>query len=106
MLSQSQLVTSCIDRQTKWQATCGDRTQIEPTYIMSKIFRLEVGYLAFKNMWLAVGYNVKGFSAPDLAGEAYTRRGLYARMRFKFDENVFNVSDASGGLNTKATVPQ
>ena len=51
---------------------------------------VEVGYLAFKNMWLAVGYNVKGFSAPDLAGEAYTRRGVYVRMRFKFDENVFS----------------
>ena len=50
---------------------------------------VEVGYLAFKNMWLALGYNVKGFSASDLAGEAYTRRGIYVRMRFKFDEDLF-----------------
>ncbi|OYZ02018.1 MAG: hypothetical protein B7Y42_02955 [Polaromonas sp. 28-63-22] len=67
---------------------------------------VEVGYLAFKNMWLAVGYNVKGFSAPDLAGEAYTRRGLYLRMRFKFDENVFGATDAPSSLNASAAVPQ
>jgi uncharacterized repeat protein (TIGR01451 family) len=50
---------------------------------------VEVGYLAVKNLWLSLGYNVKGFRAPDLAGEAYTQRGLYLRMRFKFDENLF-----------------
>ncbi|WP_332775541.1 SdrD B-like domain-containing protein [Polaromonas sp.] len=50
---------------------------------------VEVGYLAWKNLWLSMGYNVKGFRAPDLTGEAYTQRGLYLRMRFKFDENLF-----------------
>ena len=65
-----------------------------------------MGYLAFKNMWLAAGYNVKGFSAPDLAGEAYTRRGVYLRMRFKFDESVFGATDAPGSLNSNAVSPQ
>ena len=51
---------------------------------------LEVGYLAWKNMWLSVGYNIKGFKAADLAGEAYTQRGLYLRMRFKFDETLLD----------------
>jgi hypothetical protein len=55
----------------------------------------EVGYLVWKNLWLSVGYNVKGFNAPDLAGEAYTQRGIYMRLRFKFDENLF-----SGGAST------
>lgn len=55
---------------------------------------IEAGYMAFQNMWLSVGYNVKGFRAPDLAGEAYTQRGLYARLRFKFDENVFDAGTA------------
>ena len=50
---------------------------------------VEAGYLVWKNLWLSVGYNVKGFSASDLAGEAYTQRGAYLRLRFKFDENLF-----------------
>ena len=48
----------------------------------------EVGYVLWKNLWMSVGYNVKGFRAPDLAGEAYTQKGLYLRLRFKFDENL------------------
>ncbi|MFI5447719.1 SdrD B-like domain-containing protein [Polaromonas sp. UC242_47] len=58
---------------------------------------LEVGYLAFKNMWLSLGYNIKGFRAPDLAGEAYTQRGLYVRLRFKFDENLLGSSASATG---------
>jgi hypothetical protein len=50
---------------------------------------LEAGYLVWKNLWLSVGYNAKGFSAPDLASEAVTQRGAYLRLRFKFDENLF-----------------
>ena len=69
---------------------------------------LEVGYLAWKNLWLSLGYNFKGFGAADLAGEAYTQRGVYLRLRFKFDENLFasnsngdNAGPVSG--NTAAT---
>lgn len=61
---------------------------------------VEVGYLAWKNMWVSMGYNIKGFRASDLAGEAYTQRGLYLRMRFKFDENLLSAS-----ANTPATGP-
>jgi uncharacterized repeat protein (TIGR01451 family) len=55
---------------------------------------VEVGYLAVKNLWLSLGYNIKGFNAPELAGEAYTRRGLYVRMRFKFDETLLGTEAA------------
>ena len=50
---------------------------------------LEAGYLVWKNLWLSLGYNVKGFRAADLAGDAYTQRGVYLRLRFKFDESLF-----------------
>ena len=44
----------------------------------------ELGYLLGRNLWLSLGYNVFGFDNPDLAGGAYTQRGIYLRMRFKF----------------------
>jgi uncharacterized repeat protein (TIGR01451 family) len=47
-----------------------------------------VGYLVWKNLWVSVGYNVQGFSAPDLSGEAYTQRGIYLHLNFKFDESL------------------
>ena len=64
---------------------------------------VEVGYLAWRNMWLSAGYNVKGFQAAALAGDAYTQRGIYLRMRFKFDEAVFESSTA-GGTQTRSAI--
>ena len=58
---------------------------------------VEAGYLVWKNLWLSVGYNVKGFGAADMAGEAYTQRGAYLRLRFKFDENLFESSHNAAG---------
>jgi large repetitive protein len=49
----------------------------------------ELGYLMADNLWFSVGYNVFGFSDRDLAGQDYTNRGLYLRLRWKFDENLF-----------------
>ena len=50
---------------------------------------LEVGYLVKDNLWLSGGYNIFGFSDKDLVGEGYTNPGIFARIRFKFDENSF-----------------
>jgi hypothetical protein len=50
---------------------------------------LEAGYLLRKNLWLSAGYNWAGFSDRELQGAGYTRRGLYLRLRFKFDETLF-----------------
>jgi hypothetical protein len=49
---------------------------------------LEAGYLVYRNLWLSMGYNFDGFDASDLSGEAYTQRGVYMNLRFKFDENA------------------
>ncbi|GAB3491403.1 hypothetical protein GCM10027399_09380 [Curvibacter fontanus] len=49
----------------------------------------EVGYRLEDNLWLSVGYNVFGFQDRDLAGEDSTERGIYLRLRFKFDEKLF-----------------
>jgi hypothetical protein len=56
-------------------------------------YGLEVGYLVQTNLWLSVGYNINGFSDRDLTGSDYTQRGLFIRLRFKFDENLFKGSE-------------
>jgi uncharacterized repeat protein (TIGR01451 family) len=55
---------------------------------------VELGYLVWKNLRLSLGYNVMGFNAPDLAGAAYTQRGVYLHLDFKFDENLLGPAAA------------
>ena len=62
----------------------------------------ELGYIVAKNLWLSLGYNFQGFSDQDLAGEDYTQNGVYLRLRFKFDENVFKPSNNSTPLPADA----
>lgn len=51
---------------------------------------IEAGYLLKTNLWLSVGFNSTGFVADrDLAGYEYTQQGVYLRLRFKFDQNLF-----------------
>lgn len=49
-------------------------------------YGVESGYLLGKNVWASVGYNLSGFYDKDLTGSDYTRRGVYLRLRMKFDE--------------------
>ncbi len=49
---------------------------------------LEVGYMVKENLWLSGGYNFFGFKDKDLQGTDYTARGVYVRMRYKFDETL------------------
>jgi len=50
----------------------------------------EVGYLVTGNLWLSAGYNVFGFRDADLAGTDYTNRGVFLRLRYKFDEDLLS----------------
>ena len=50
----------------------------------------EVGYLVTGNLWLSAGYNVFGFRDADLAGTDYTNRGIFLRLRYKFDEDLLS----------------
>jgi len=49
---------------------------------------VEAGYQLQKNMWVSGGYNFMGFKERDLAGADATAKGLFARVRMKFDENT------------------
>jgi hypothetical protein len=39
-------------------------------------------------MWVSAGYNLLGFKERDLAGADATAKGVYFRVRMKFDENT------------------
>ena len=54
---------------------------------------IEAGYLVQANLWLSFGVNARGFRDDELTGAAYTRKGVYLRLRFKFDEKLFQGSD-------------
>ena len=56
---------------------------------------VEAGYLIRQNLWVTAGYNVTGFSDNELQGAGYTNRGVYVRLRFKFDETLFSADDPS-----------
>ncbi|MGB4811142.1 MAG: hypothetical protein WBP13_01490 [Methylophilaceae bacterium] len=51
---------------------------------------LEAGYQLQTNLWASVGFNWSGFTDRDLSGSDYTAQGMYVRLRFKFDENLFS----------------
>lgn len=50
---------------------------------------VELGYMVMENLWLSGGYNWFGYRDEDLASGEYTNKGVYVRMRYKFDEDLF-----------------
>ena len=59
----------------------------------------ELGYQLTKGLWVSGGYNVIGLHDPDLAGADYTDAGFYVRLRFKFDERLFNNTPGAKDLH-------
>lgn len=53
---------------------------------LQRAWGVELGYQAVKDLWLSVGYNFTGLSDRDLTAGEYTSKGLYMRVRLKFDE--------------------
>jgi large repetitive protein len=49
----------------------------------------ELGYLVKENLWLSVGANLSGYRDTDLVPGNSNQKGLYLRLRFKFDEDLF-----------------
>ena len=60
----------------------------------------ELGYRVIENPWLSAGYNFSGFRDRDLADDGTTQAGVYVRMRFKFDENLFGAKVDSAAKGT------
>jgi hypothetical protein len=57
----------------------------------------ELGYLVQQNLWLSAGANWRGFNSrsKDLTGAEYTNKGVYLRLRFKFDASLFQGKDTN-----------
>jgi hypothetical protein len=49
----------------------------------------ELGLVVMKNLRLAGGYNLFGFTDKDFESLGYTKRGPYVEFGFKFDEALF-----------------
>ncbi|HEV7993768.1 MAG TPA: SdrD B-like domain-containing protein [Gemmatimonadaceae bacterium] len=49
----------------------------------------ELGVLAMRNLRVAGGYNLFGFTDQDFNSLGYTQRGPYLDLGFKFDESLF-----------------
>ena len=56
----------------------------------------EVGFQLQKNLWLSAGYNATGFADRDLVSSNFTTRGMFVRLRMKFDESVVPTSAPDG----------
>ena len=55
---------------------------------LQKSIGVEAGYLVSTNLWLSAGFNWAGFSDRDLSSD-YTARGVYLRLRYKFDADLW-----------------
>ena len=67
---------------------------------------VEVGYRVIDNLWLSVGGVAGRYADTELFSANSSWRGLYVRMRFKFDETTFRLRDpqTNRALESAATV--
>ncbi len=54
----------------------------------------ELGVIVMRNLRLAGGYNLFGFTDKDFESLGYTQKGPYLEFGFKFDESLFSGSKA------------
>lgn len=88
----------------KWDASLLTSVKWSPTGSARQWAQgVELGYALQQNLWLSVGANWAGFSDRELAGSDYTNRGVFIRLRFKFDEDLFRRGEPR---TNKALTPQ
>lgn len=82
------------DIATDWDTSVQAGTMLGRGGARQHTLGFEVGYQAVKNVWISAGYNLLGLRDPDLAGADHTSRGVYLRLRFKFDEGSLGLGSA------------
>lgn len=68
-------------------------------------YGVEVGYVLADNLWVTLGYNLRGFRDDDLTGSDYSNRGWVLGMRYKFDETLFDKKDSSVNKTLNPVAP-
>lgn len=66
---------------------------------------VEGGYRLMPNLWLSLGYNFLGLNDSDFADEDYLDQGAYVRLRYKFDESLFDGGRSARPVPAHAPVP-
>jgi len=51
-----------------------------------------IGYNLMDNMWLSLGYNVRGLSDSDFTAAAYRARGAFITVRMKIDQDSLGLN--------------
>lgn len=51
-----------------------------------------VGYNLMENIWLSLGYNLRGLSDRDFSAAAYRARGPFITLRMKVDQDTFGLN--------------
>jgi uncharacterized repeat protein (TIGR01451 family) len=51
-----------------------------------------VGFKVVDNMWLAMGYNVRGMDDRDFSDASYRAKGAYITLRMKVDQDTFGLN--------------
>lgn len=51
-----------------------------------------VGYKVVDNMWVSMGYNVRGMDDRDFANASYRAKGAYITLRMKVDQDTFGLN--------------
>jgi hypothetical protein len=61
-------------------------------------FGASIGYQVMTNVWLALGYNVRGLDDRDLNASNYSARGLFLTLRMKVDQDTFGLNKGTESI--------
>jgi hypothetical protein len=64
----------------------------------------EAGLIVMRNVRVAGGYNLFGFTDRDLNSFGTTRKGAYIELGFKFDEGLFGLGETRASAATRTGV--
>lgn len=78
------------DINERWDAGIQAGTMWSDNDSRNYLIGAEVGYTPMANLWVSAGYNFKGYNDDDIASGSDNQQGAYIRLRFKFDEDLFN----------------
>jgi hypothetical protein len=62
-----------------------------------------VGYKVVDNMWVSMGYNVRGMDDRDFSNATYRAKGAYITLRMKVDQDSFHLNKRDGLSHSMTT---